>query len=85
MRPIKGKVYLNGIHMLADDVTDLHEVARCVLGVDKSFFHLSPSPYYDIICPFKIKRLTSWIEKRNRVYDNEGNRINNNRNQFRYE
>ena len=55
-------IYLKGIHLTADSTEELHRFAsRIVLG--RSWFHPTPFPHYDIICPHKQERAYQAIEK----------------------
>lgn len=55
-------IYLSGINLYADEVTELHEFCR-KLGVSKGWFHLYPEPHYDIICPFNINKIINYLKK----------------------
>lgn len=55
-------VKLRGIHLVADSIEELHHFAGKIV-VGKSWFHSTPFPHYDLICPHKIERALIAIEK----------------------
>lgn len=57
-------ITLDGIHLKASTTPELHEFARR-LAISKSWFHYKPKPYYDVICPFKLEAIRSYIKRKN--------------------
>lgn len=48
-------IYIQKVHLKSSDERKLHKFARDI-GLSRSWFHLNPEPYYDIICPHMIER-----------------------------
>jgi len=52
-------IYLNGVNLIADDVIELHEIAR-KFGIDRGWWDVNRE-CYDVICPFKLDSLRNWL------------------------
>lgn len=55
-------VNLKGIHLFAEEVGELHTFARKV-GLSRSWYHITPVPHYDVICPHIMNRISNYLTK----------------------
>ena len=54
---------LKGIHLISDDVDELHELARKFL-ISKSWFSSTPYLHYMIVWPSKLFEIEKYLNKK---------------------
>lgn len=56
-------IWMKGIHLMASDDEELHEVARKFV-ISKSWYSSTPSPHYEIVNPLKMEEIVKYIERK---------------------
>lgn len=68
-------IYFDGVKLEANGYSELQEFAR-KMGISRSWIHVEPSVYYDVICPFKARNILNYIRKKKEQEFNKKNKRN---------